>query len=71
MIRLRETMKGNVAAELMVSKAEQYKKKKRKRQHQRGKKSYFQSAIDEEDEQDSNKSDEHVGDRVATASEQD
>jgi hypothetical protein len=31
MIRLRETMKGSVAAELMVSKAEQYRKKKRKR----------------------------------------
>lgn len=35
MIRLRETMKGSVAAELIthtiVSKADQYKKKKRKR----------------------------------------
>jgi hypothetical protein len=31
MIRLRETMKGSVAAELMVHKAEQYKKKKRTR----------------------------------------
>ena len=54
-----------------MQKAEQFKKKKRKQSHKRGKKSYFQSAIDEEDEQDSDKSDKHVDDRIATASEQD
>lgn len=54
MIALREEMQGSVATELI--KQERTKKKKRGRPNKRGKKSYYEKAIDEEDDNESDQS---------------